>query len=664
MILEAALLLEHRIACKEFKDRDYENKKPIFVSQAVSMSVKKKGILEGKLSLHSKGFGFVSPTNEDHDDVFIPASQLKGSIDGDIVEIVVVAKSAKGFEGKVVRLVKRERKKIVGIVVNVLKTGDAVIYSPVVGEERDIILNKVAKKKWRQGDRVLMQIEKTTPGKVFCKFSKLFGNIDDPTIDTEVAIAEYDIRKDFPKTVLKEALSFNQKNSIKKEDRVDLTDLTCMTIDPVDAKDYDDALSITKDKKGHYHLGVHIADVSHFVKVGSALDREAFKRSNSTYFLDGVVPMLPHELSSDLCSLKEKVTRLTASALMEFDSKGNLLKYKFVRSIIKSKKRFTYEEAKEVLDGKKESDLINELNLLVELALILKKQRKERGSVELSMPEIKLTLDEKKVPNGYRRIEYDITHQMVEEFMLKANELVAKHLLDQGKDAIFRIHEEPNPENMKEFYGYARLIGFQIPPEPEEKDLITLFERAQNSPLLEQLAIRFIRSMKLAVYSENNIGHFGLALENYTHFTSPIRRYSDLVVHRLLFDKNYTPNLKLISLWCTEQERKSFKAEMSVIKLKKLRYLEKIISETKDKIFSVTITNIKPMGIFFDLDFIGFEGFIHVSNLGHEYYHFDDKRRVFTGDATGQTYSIGKPIQVMIESIDLLLGECSWSLLR
>jgi ribonuclease R len=628
------------------------------------MTVKKKGLLEGKLSLHSKGFGFVSPTNEDHDDVFIPASQLKGSIDGDIVEIAVVAKSAKGFEGKVVRLVKRERKKIVGVVLQVLKTGDAVVYSPVVGEEREIVLNKEAKRKWKLGDRVLMEIEKTTPAKVFCKLTKLFGNIDDASIDTEVAIEEYQIRKEFPKSVLKEALSFTQKNSIKKTNRLDLTDLTCMTIDPVDAKDYDDALSITKDKKGHYHLGVHIADVSHFVQVGSSLDKEAFKRSNSTYFLDGVVPMLPHELSSDLCSLKEKVTRLTASALMEFDPKGNLLKYKIVRSIIKSKKRFTYEGAKEVLDGKQESELLPELKLLVELALILKTHRKSRGSVELSMPEIKLTLDDKGIPNGYRRIEYDITHQMVEEFMLKANEIVAKHLLDQGKDAIFRIHEEPNPENMKEFYGYARLLGFQVPPEPTEEDLITLFERAQNSPLLEQLAIRFIRSMKLAIYSENNVGHFGLALENYTHFTSPIRRYSDLVVHRLLFDENYKPNLKLIALWCTEQERKSFKAEMSVIKLKKLRYLETILSETKRKIFPVTITNIKPMGIFFDLDFIGFEGFIHVSNLGSEYFHFDEKRRVFKGDATGLTYTIGKKIEVVIESIDLLIGECSWSLIK
>ena len=628
------------------------------------MSTKKKGLLQGKLSLHSKGFGFVSPTNEEHDDVFIPSSQLKGSIDGDIVEIQVMGKSAKGYEGKVVGLIKRERKKIVGVVLQVLKSGEAVIYSPVVGEERDIILNKEAKRKWKTGDRVLMQIEKTTSNKIFCKFSKLFGNIDDATIDTEVAIEEYQIRKEFPKAVVKEALAFTSTDSITKKNRVDLRDLDCMTIDPVDAKDYDDALSIKKDNKGHYHLGVHIADVSHFVQMGSSLDREAFKRSNSTYFLEGVVPMLPHELSSDLCSLKEKVDRLTASALMEFDAKGTLLNYKIVRSIINSKKRFTYESAKEVLDGKLESPLLPDLKLLVELALILKKQRKARGSVELSMPEIKLKLGADGVPNGYTRIDYDITHQMVEEFMLKANELVAKHLLDQNKDAIFRVHEEPNPENIKEFFAYARLLGFKVPPEPTDADLIQIFEMAQNSPVLEQLAIKFIRSMKLAIYSENNIGHFGLALENYTHFTSPIRRYSDLVIHRLLFDKDYEPNLKLIALWCTEQERKSFKAEMSVIKLKKLRYLEKILSETKDKIFSVTITNIKPMGIFFDLDFIGFEGFIHVSNLGKEYFHFDDKKRVFSGDSTGVTFHIGKPIQVALNSIDLLIQECNWTLLN
>ena len=628
------------------------------------MSSTKKGLLQGKLSLHSKGFGFVSPNNEEHDDVFIPASQLKGSIDGDIVEIQVMGKSGKGYEGKVIKLVKRDRKHIVGVVLQVLKTGEASIYSPVVGEERDIILTKEENKKWRQGDRVLMEIEKTTPAKIFCKFTKLFGNIEDASIDTEVAIAEYQIRNEFPKSVVAQALEFSDQNSIKKDGRVDLTDLDCMTIDPIDAKDYDDALSIKKDATGNYHLGVHIADVSHFVQIGSPLDREAFKRSNSTYFIDGVVPMLPHELSSDLCSLKEKVNRLTASVLMEFDANGNLLKYKIVRSIINSRKRFSYESAKEVLDGKLESPHLKDLNLLVELALHLKKHRKSRGSVELSMPEIRLQVDSKGVPNGYTRIDYDITHQMVEEFMLKANEIVAKHLLDQGKEAIFRIHDEPSPENMKEFYSYARLLGFKVPAEPSDNDLIQLFEMAQNSPMLEQLAIRFIRSMKLAIYSENNVGHFGLALENYTHFTSPIRRYSDLIVHRLLFDESYKPNLKLVALWCTEQERKSFKAEMSVIKLKKLRYLEKILSETKDKIFNVTITNIKPMGIFFDLDFIGFEGFIHVSNLGKEYFHFDEKRRVFTGDSTGMTFNLGKPIQVVLNTIDLLIQECNWTLLN
>ncbi len=628
------------------------------------MSVKKKSLLQGKLSLHSKGFGFVSPDDETHDDVFIPASQLKGSIDGDVVEIQVMGKSAKGYEGKVVRLIKRERKQIAGIVVQVMRTGEAIIYSPVVGEERDIILVKEENRQWQVGDRILMEIEKAANTKIYCKFSKFFGNIDDASIDTEVAIAEYQIREEFPKGVIKEAKSFTSKDSITKEGRVDLTDLNCMTIDPVDAKDYDDALSIRKDKNGHFFLGVHIADVSHFVQVGSALDKEAFKRSNSTYFVNGVVPMLPHELSSDLCSLKEKVDRLTASALMEFDSKGNLLNYKIVRSIIHSKKRFTYESAKEVLDGKLTSELLPDLENLRELALLLKAQRKSRGSVELSIPEIKLKFDDKGVPNGYYQIDYDITHQMVEEFMLKANELVAKHLLDKGIKAIFRIHEEPNPENMKEFFSYARLLGFKVPPSPTEQDLITIFEMAQGSPHLEQIAIRFIRSMKLAIYSENNVGHFGLALENYTHFTSPIRRYSDLVIHRLLFEKEYKPNLKLIALWCTEQERKSFKAEMSVIKLKKLRYLERILEETKDRVFSVTVTNVKAQGIFFNIDFIGFEGFIHVSKLGKEYYVFDEKKRIFTGDSSGRFFSIGKPIEVMLESIDLILQECNWTLLN
>ena len=616
----------------------------------------KKPPLQGKLSLHPKGFGFVSPSNVEHADVFIPPSQLKGSIDGDIVEISVTGKSAKGYEGKVVKVLKRERKKIVGTIIRVSKSGEGAIFSAVLGEEREIILKKDPKRKWKLGDRVLMEIVKTDSGRVICKFSKLFGNIDDPSIDTEVAIAEHLIRREFPQGVMKEVLALKLKNDA----RVDLTHLHTMTIDPVDAKDYDDALSIQKDTREHYHLGVHIADVSYFVKPGSQLDKEAFRRSNSTYFPGQVVPMLPHELSSDLCSLKEGVERFTASILMEFDAKGKLVHYDIVRSVIRSQKRFTYEEAKEVLDGKKKSPLLPELELLVELAHHLKRQRKERGSVELSMPETRLDIDQNGVPTGYRRIEYDITHQLVEEFMLKANELVSIHLEKQGKKSIFRVHDEPNPENLSDFFAFARLIGFHLPAEPSDDDIVLLFERAQKSPLLEQLAIRFIRSMKLAIYSEKNIGHFGLSLDHYTHFTSPIRRYSDLVIHRLLFDKTYKPNLKAVALSCTEQERKSFKAESSVIRLKKMRYLDAL----EEKIFSVTITNIKPNGILFDIDFIGFEGFIHVSRLGDDYFIYNEERRLFKGEKTGLSFHIGKTIQVQLDSVDLLFQECSWSLLN
>lgn len=268
------------------------------------------------------------------------------------------------------------------------------------------------------------------------------------------------------------------------------------------------------------------------------------------------------------------------------------------------------------------------------------------------------------IPIGQEVLEYDITHQLVEEFMLMANEIVATHLIKEGKEAIFRVHQEPEEATLAEFFSYARLLGFRLPPEPSAKDLVDLFEMAQKSPLLEQLAIRFIRSMKLAIYSEVNVGHFGLALENYTHFTSPIRRYSDLVVHRLLFEPDYYPNHKMVAAWCTEQERRSFKAEMSVLKLKKIRYLDQLTEKDPTLTFQATLTNIKPVGITFDLDFIGFEGFIHISQIGEDYFVYYPETGVLEGERTKERFRIGQRIEVCLETVDLVFQEATWFIKR
>ncbi len=623
--------------------------------------VKKRVV--GKISVHVKGFGFVSPEDESSEDVFIPASKLGDAIDGDIVEVLVTGKSAKGFEGEIASIKKRGKKTIVGIVVHISEKGEVGLYAPSVGEERPILLYKDSSQDWEIGDRLLVEIVSSTKkgGGLICRFVQHLGSIDDAKKDTMVIIYEHQVRHSFPKEVEEEAQSRSKRES-PPGTRKDFTHLTCITIDPVDAKDYDDALSIEKTPNGEYVLGVHIADVAFFVEEGTPLDKEALARGNSTYFIDRVVPMLPPILCDEQCSLKENVNRYAASVVMRFNQKGDLISHNITRSVIKSRKRFTYEEAKEVLDGKKESPHKGMLNLFVELCALLKNHRRERGSVDLSMPEIKLVMGPDGIPTGERRIEYDITHQLVEEFMLKANEIVAIELTKRGKGNIFRIHDKPDAETIADFFSYAKLLGFTIPVKATENDIQDLFRQAHDSPHLEQLAIRYIRSMKLAVYSKDNIGHYGLALAYYTHFTSPIRRYSDLVVHRLLFEPNYAPNVDAIALHLSEQERKSFKAEMALLKLKKIRYIKQLAADNPEMRFAATVTKIKSTGISFDLEQIGFEGFIHVSALGDDYYIYDEKRKSFTGRTHSATFTIGTKISLQLLSVDLIFQECTWRL--
>ncbi len=617
--------------------------------------------LKGKLSLHPKGFGFVKPECG-HEDVFIPPTKLNSAIDGDLVIVTSLRKGQKGWEGVIESIAKRGRNRMVGAVVDFNEKGDAMIFAPTAGEERLFVLKKSPKQKFSIGDRVSINVDNRSKNLSTCTLHKYFGSIDDALIDTDVAIEEYELTSTFPPAALKEASKFSPECKLTK-DRVDLRDLECVTIDPKTARDYDDALSITKDKNGCYHLGIHIADVSHYVKDGSELDKSAYARGNSTYFVDKVVPMLPEQLSNELCSIKEGVDRYSASVLMEFNTKGELKNYKIVRGLIRSRKRFSYEEAKQVLDRKIKSPHLDLLKLLVELCMHLKKQKKERGCVELSMPEIRLVLDDQGIPYTEEWIPYDITHQLVEEFMLKANELVAIELMKRGKQSLFRVHEVPDEKDLEEFFTLVGLLGYKIPRDSSTENIRALFEEAENSPFVDQLSQRYIRTMKLAIYSAENIGHYGLNLEHYTHFTSPIRRYTDLVVHRLIFDKDYDPDVEVIAAHCSDTERKSFRAEMSCLRLKKLRYIDRLTEEDPEITFDATITNIKPQWVYFNLDFISYEGSIHVSELGDEYFQYNDKDRTFTGTDTQLTYHLGRKIVVQLETIDLVFGECTWNLI-
>lgn len=616
-------------------------------------------LVSGTISVHPKGFGFVK--REEGPDVFIPRQALMDAVDGDTVEIEVnPVVSAKGPEGVVIAILKRSRTHLAGIIVQKTK-GHYVAYAPLLGIDKPVKIK--SKKPLKEGDRVICKVINwhNDSDVVEGEMDRYIGHISDPSVDIKAAVEEFELPDGFSREAIEEAKSYGKKATGK--DRRDLSDWEIVTIDPDTAKDYDDAISLTQDEKGHFFLGVHIADVSHYVKPGSHLDKEAYLRCNSTYFPGECVPMLPEELSNELCSLKPKVVRLTQSVFAEFNPAGDLLNYQIERTCIKSAKRFTYKEALEVIEKKKKSVHEPLLQRMIDLCHVLKKKRFERGSIDFSMPDDVIIVDDQGVPQKIERVEYDITHQMIEEFMLKANEIVAKHLADQGKTVIYRIHEQPTAESFQDFYTFARSLGFHLPANPTHHDIQKMFLEAKGSPLLPQLSVSFIRSMRLACYSSDNLGHYGLALDHYCHFTSPIRRYTDLIIQRLLF--NELPegtNVDAIATACSAKERVSFKAESSVVLLKKLRLAGTYFDADPTRIYPAIITRVKPFALFFEVPLFDLEGNIHVSKLGNDYFEFNAAKMSFRGSRTGKTFIAGQPIFVRLEKINYIMQQSEWTL--
>ena len=626
--------------------------------------------MTGVLRMHPRGFGFVIPDQpaKTPQDVFIPKHLTDNAIDGDRVEVAINpdSNSQKGPEGKILAVLKRGRTHLAGIIRQVDTSGTPLAHVPLLGSSRPVVIRLNSSQTVKIGDRVILKVlnwgDQNNPPEA--ELTHIIGHISDPSCDIIAALEEFDIHSNFSKLALKEAKDIGTEvdpKDLKK--RKNLTDVVSFTIDPQDARDYDDALSLSIDEKGIYHLAVHIADVAHYVKRNSALDQEAHLRCNSVYFPATCIPMLPEALSNNLCSLREGVIRLTVTVLMDFDKEGTLLKKKVVRSYIKSSKRFTYEEAKEIIDGKAKSEHAEALKNMVDLCLLLKKKRYERGSMDFSLPELLIKVDSKGEPTGTRIVEYDISHQLVEEFMLKANETVAKELFDRGKPLLYRIHEEPTEEHMQDFLALARGLGFAVPVKPTQSEIQELLTKAKNSPYGPQLTVGFIRSMKLAFYSEDNVGHYGLALEYYCHFTSPIRRYTDLIIQRLLFDEEGEEiDLKKIALKCSEQERIAFRAEMHVKLLKKLRLLQKFLKEDPLKEYKATITRIKPFGLFFEMADLALEGFLHISELENDYFFYNAEKNHLVGKGSGRIHALGEPLKVRVKSIDLILLESKWEL--
>lgn len=612
-------------------------------------SSKKEVVATGILHVHPRGFGFL--TAEDRTrfpvDIFIPRHATKGAVDGDRVEVIVSPSwaSEKGPEGSVKSILCRGRSHVAGTIAHTTERGESYAYVPLLGEGKEMHILPSSERPLSVGDRIIIHVLHwgSATQESRGEMSAYIGSIEDPSCDVRAAIEAFDLHDAFPEEALEEAKEFGAK--VRKKDlggREDFREWECFTIDPDTAKDFDDALSLTRDEAGHYHLGVHIADVSYYVTPGSLLDQEARTRCNSVYLPGRVLPMLPHELSSHLCSLKPEVDRLTVSVLMHFDPTGVLVDYRITRAIIRSKRRFTYREAKALLDSTTPAPHKEALERMVALCLLLKRQRVARGSIEFALPDLSVVVDAEGVPQEITLIEYDITHQLVEEFMLKANEIVACHLHKQGKPLTYRIHDEPDPEQIKDFAATASALGFPLPTAPTSEELQQLFDTIREHPFGQFLTTQFIRSMKLASYSTQNIGHYGLGLEYYTHFTSPIRRYVDLLIHRLLFS-SVEEDYDQIALHCSEKERLSSRAENSVILLKKLRLLKRAQQESAERTYRAVVTQTKPFGALFEVSEWLLEGFLH--------YKGERRRRLRVGDT----------LWVQPTLIDLITQEVRWT---
>ena len=627
----------------------------------------KQPVVTGVIRVHPKGFGFVQPELNEvvTQDVFIPKHLTKNAVDGDTVEALVntEANHSRGPEGRIISILERGRTHLAGSIVSVSRM-EITAYAPLLGVSHEVHVEPSKEHVFQEGDRIIMKVlewgSQHTPTRT--QMSHYIGHISDPSCDLRAIIEEYGLKKDFPTKVLKEVKAFGTRvHAGEIRHRKDYRDEISVTIDPDTAKDFDDAITISKNKDGTIHLIVHIADVSHYVHEGSQLDLEASLRCNSTYFPSYVLPMLPHELSSHLCSLKPNVNRLAISVSMSFDKEGVLTSYSIDRSVIRSKKRFTYKEARDVLDGKKSSPYKEQLELMVELTGLLKKHRFQRGSVEFALPELVILVDENGEPSGVEKIEYDITHQMVEEFMLKTNEVIARHMNTHKKFIPYRIHEGPGEDDLQSFVRLGRAFGFSIEDRPSGEDVQALFESAKGTQWEQQLAVAFIKSMRLAYYSADNIGHYGLCLDLYCHFTSPIRRYVDLMIHRALFQEEQNlEKLEVQAENCSTQERVSARAESTLKLLKKLRYLGQIIDTDPYREFEAIVTKVKPFGIYFEVLDVTLEGFLHVSELESDFFVYQEPLNRLRGERTGKRYQCGTHLTVHLSSVNFLTLESEW----
>ncbi len=625
-------------------------------------------LVEGAIQQYRGGFAFLIPKDKDREDIFIPPGGLAGTIDGDraIVRIVRPQGQRKA-EGQVVKILERRTRNLVGV----FQTGKA--YGKVIPWDRKIQIEPIVSTKDFAGATDGMMVEAelipdTNPPEA--KIAALLGFPGEPGLDAKIIISRYQLPREFPKEVVQEA---EAAAVIQEEDykgRKDFRNWWTVTIDGEKARDFDDAISITAFKNGGFLLGVHIADVAHYVKEDSALDLESRERGNSVYFPDLVIPMLPEKLSNEICSLNPQVDRLTMSVVAKIDKDGNVTDYHIYPSVIRSNERMTYTAVKQIVEDR-EPELLRRYEPLVDmfftmknLALLLMRHRRERGSIDFDLPEPEVILDlTTGRMTGVIRSERNIAHRIIEEFMLLANEIVATHISNSQLPSIYRVHESPVPEKIRDFATIASSLGYRLPADPEKikpKDLQKLLEKVEGKPEEKFLNVLLLRSMARARYDLNNSGHFGLALDSYTHFTSPIRRYPDLIVHRtlktllrgrkneLLRWQKMRTVIPEIAEHCSITERRADDAERDFIQLKKVEFMRDKLGEVYDGY----ITGVAPYGLFVELNELFVEGLVPMKYMDDDRYVYDERRHIFKGKGKGKVHRLGDPVKVQVVRVD------------
>ena len=617
--------------------------------------------LVGQFNLNEGGYGFVTPKNSKMGDIFIAARNIGNAFHGDKVEVVLFAKqTGKNLEGQITKVIERKRKEIVGQLKKsksfyFVTPDDPKIHRDIYVESKNLQDSKTGDKvavgniSW--DDRMLNPVGKIV--EVIGREGTLYSEV------TSIA-REFGIPVSFDKKSLQEAENLNAELTEEEiSKRQDFRSKNVFTIDPVDAKDFDDALSIEELDNGNYRIGVHIADVSHYVKAGSSIDKEAAARGNSVYFVGKAISMLPEKLSNYLCSLVPQKDRLTFSVIFEMTNKGILLNHQIAKTIINSKKRFTYEDVQKIIDIG-EGDYSTEINLLNTLAKILRSKRMKEGSLEFFTPEVEFQLDESGKPTNILKKEITESNMLIEEFMLLANKTIAERIFSRGNiPFIYRVHDYPDEEKIQEFSRFVKSLGYSFNPKAGKaagqfNNLMEQVKGTEEEGVINELAVR---SMAKAVYSTKNIGHYGLGFKNYTHFTSPIRRYADLLVHRILdktliskTGKHYSlENLTKICEHISATERTAMEAERRSIKLKQLQFL-------KDKIgyeFSAVISGVMNYGIFVELTDILAEGLIRARDLEGDFYVLDERKYSLIGKRTKKQFRLGDKITVKLIRLDL-----------